>query len=263
MENQIVTSDQRNEMLTNLLIGSLISQRIDLLESLSFGDLPLSVFGIFEQSISELAATVQDHARSQRGFKTDLDKEREFIEQIGDIREELSMIGRVLLEQEQVWWQYIQTAFPNYCQGDRFILPERRYPSSAQDDMFEDPPSDSDWKWFNSKMEIVGKPQMQLAKYRKQIDILEKDAERVANLITLQLDLKSKHAALKEAHLTSLMSAAIIGFTIVTIIFTPLAFLASLFALSTNQFQANQHDSTLESGPPYYEGSYITKGMGE
>ena len=86
-------------------------------------------------------------------------------------------------------------------------------------------------------MEILERPQKQFAKYKRQIARINADAERVGGFITLQLDLKSKHASLQEAHLTTLMSAAVIGFTIVTIIFTLLAFLASLLALSTNKFQ--------------------------
>jgi hypothetical protein len=49
-----------------------------------------------------------------------------------------------------------------------------------------------------------------------------------------------KHASLRESHATSMMSAAIFGFTLITIIFTSLSLFASLFALPINRLQAQQ-----------------------
>lgn len=111
-------------------------------------------------------------------------------------------------------------------------------------------------------VEILERPQTQFAKYKRQIAKVDENAARIEGCRAFQLGLMSKHASLKEARVRTLMSAAVIGFTIITIVFTPLAFLASLFALSTNQFQKHQHNSTQESGPPFYENSYVAKCMG-
>ncbi|KAI1328077.1 hypothetical protein F5Y16DRAFT_164982 [Xylariaceae sp. FL0255] len=44
---------------------------------------------------------------------------------------------------------------------------------------------------------------------------------------------------MRETHATTVMSAAIFGFTVITIIFTPLSFMVGLFALPVDQFQLN------------------------
>ena len=234
----------------DLMVGALISECVNELNSPSRFGLSDSVFGIFEKSIFMLSVRIREYTKSEALKRNDIDSEKDFILQIGDVREELSMIQSVLLEQEEVWRQFMKAKFysPDYWSGppeDQFSIP-----SQAQGILLD-------------VMEILKRPQAQFAKFKRQIAKLDADAERVEGLITLQLDLKSKHASLQEAHQTTLMSAAIIGFTIVTIIFTPLAFLASLFALSTDKFQKHQHNSALASGAPFYHGSYIGKWMGE
>ena len=231
----------------DLLVGTLISECVDKLTSPSRLGLSESIFGIFEKSISELSAKVREYTKLEALKKNNIDSEKVFILQIGDVREELSMIHSVLFEQEEVWRQFMKAKVPKAW----FSPPE---------DQFFIPPQITGR--MLDVMEILERPQTQFAKYKRQIAKLDTDAERVEGFITLQLDLKSKHASLHEAHLTTLMSAAVIGFTIVTIIFTPLAFLASLLALSTSGFQNHQYNSTLTNGAPFYHSSYISRWMG-
>ena len=230
------------------IVGILISECVNKLNSPSRLGLSDSIFGIFERSISKLSAQVREYTKLEALRKNNIDREKVFILHIGDVREELSMIQSVLFEQEEVWRQFMKAKFPKLWSRppeDQFYIP-----SETTGRMLE-------------LMEILERPQTQFAKYKRQIAKLDADAERVEGFITLQLDLKSKHASLQEAHVTTLMSAAVIGFTIVTIIFTPLAFLASLLALSTNGFQNHQYNSTLTNGAPFYHSSYIGKWMGE
>ena len=231
----------------DLLVGTLISGCVDKLSSPSRLGLSESIFGIFEKSISELSAKVREYTKLEMLKQNNIGSEKVFILQIGDVREELSMIQSVLFEQEEVWRQFMKAKFPKLWSSppeDRFfILPQI---TGRMLDV----------------LQILERPQTQFAKYKRQISKLDTDAERVEGFITLQLDLKSKHASLQEARLTTLMSAAVIVFTIVTIIFTPLAFLASLLALSTSGFQNHQHNSALTNGAPFYHSSYISKVMG-
>ena len=106
---------------------------------------------------------------------------------------------------------------------------------------------------------MVLKTQTQLSKFRRRIEQLGEDAERVRETILTKLDWKQKHAGLKEAHAAAIISAAVLGFTIVTIIFVPLSFVMSLFALPIDRFQQNQIDSPWSSGTKMYSTNYIGK----
>ncbi|KAL8916040.1 MAG: hypothetical protein Q9172_006495 [Xanthocarpia lactea] len=241
-----VSPEARPMLSGNLLAGILISECVSTLESPSGLGLSESVFEIFAMSIHELSAKLREYTKPEALTKNNIDRENAFVLQIDDVREELSMIQSVLDEQEKVWRHFIQAKFPEFWSAPpegQFVIP------SNLDEL------------TLGVVEILGRPQTQFARYRRQIANMDKDAERVERHINLLLCLKSKHASLQEAHLTTLMSAAVIGFTIVTIIFTPLAFLSSLFALSTNQFQNNQFNSSLANGTPFYHSSYIGKWM--
>ncbi|KAI3338061.1 hypothetical protein F4824DRAFT_499841 [Ustulina deusta] len=67
-------------------------------------------------------------------------------------------------------------------------------------------------------------------------------AEEVKRIVLIKLDLKQKHATMRETHAATVMSPDIVGFIIIIIIFTPLSFMTSLFALPVDQFQPNEGD---------------------
>jgi hypothetical protein len=91
---------------------------------------------------------------------------------------------------------------------------------------------------------------------------LDADAERVARAIDRKLDLKATHASLKEAHTTAIMSAAVFRFTLITIIFTPLSFIVSLFALPIDRFQKDQVPSVWNDQTGMYSTNYVGKWIG-
>ena len=80
---------------------------------------------------------------------------------------------------------------------------------------------------------------------------IDADAERVEKAVQDKLDLKRTDASIKDAHSSLLLSTAVIGFTIITIIFAPLAFLTALFALNIDGFdrlQLQGQESVYSSG---------------
>ncbi len=109
----------------------------------------------------------------------------------------------------------------------------------------------------------IQRPQVQFAKFKRQISKLDADAERVARAVDRKLDLKATHASLKEAHTTAIMSAAVLGFTIITIIFAPLSFAVSLFALPIDQFQKGQVPSRWDEQAGMYPTNYVGTWIGE
>ncbi len=80
-------------------------------------------------------------------------------------------------------------------------------------------------------------------------------AEEVKRIVLIKLDLKQKHATMRETHAATVMSPDIVGFIIIIIIFTPLSFMTSLFALPVDQFQPNEGDR--------YITAYLGRWMGK
>jgi Mg2+ and Co2+ transporter CorA len=107
----------------------------------------------------------------------------------------------------------------------------------------------------------IEKPQYVIAKFKRRITDLDEDAERTEKSIQIRLDLGQKHLALRETRTVSVMSASVFAFTIITIIFTPLSFATSLFALSVEEFA--HHQTTFpDRQDPVYGTSYIVTSLG-
>lgn len=110
---------------------------------------------------------------------------------------------------------------------------------------------------------IIQRPQSHFRKIKRRLKQLDEDAERAQRSIELKLDLKQRHASLREARNASILSASVLGFTIVTIIFTPLSFLASLLALPIEQLQQSQVSQPNLGSTPFYPTTYVKKWMGK
>ncbi|KAF2963387.1 hypothetical protein GQX73_g10198 [Xylaria multiplex] len=148
------------------------------------------------------------------------EEKKKFFHWISDLREELSMIKSVIAEQEEVWKEFMNS------------------------------------EWPNQEPKELWKSQTKFHKYRRRIAKLEEDAERVERNIATKLDLKQKHATMKEAHSTAIMSASVFGFTVITVIFTPLSFVVALFALPIDEFDKGKAGNDKD-------GVYLTQYIGK
>ncbi|RWA08170.1 hypothetical protein EKO27_g6936 [Xylaria grammica] len=174
--------------------------------------------------------------------------EEDLFHQISDLREEASMIKSVLAEQEEVWTEFMRLMGPNKEQGHH----------SSTGDSMSDKVSESgssiteqDSLWGNLRQ-----LQTQFDKYKRRIRKLEEDAERVQQNISTMLDLKQKHAAMREAHSAAVLGATVFGFTVITVIYAPLAFVAALFALPIDKFNEGKDMNGTDG---VYSSSYIGK----
>ncbi|KAK1069179.1 hypothetical protein LTR74_004986 [Friedmanniomyces endolithicus] len=192
-----------------------LSAFIDLVERSVLSGLSEPPLKIFQKSIVRVAEQVEAYFKEQtpRDQVMAASDEKQYLHVISDIREELSMILSVISEQEEVWKEVdaqLQLLYPNEIDSD---VTQRM---SATTDY--------------------------LQKLTKRIERLDKDAERVQALIPQILDLKRSYVAMKESHWTAVMGAAIFGFTVVTIIFTPLSFVMALLAVPTESLlMADDH----------------------
>ena len=92
-----------------------------------------------------------------------------------------------------------------------------------------------------SKAEIDGwirifRAKSRLEGYLDRIKKKSNDAERIEESIQAKLELKRTNAGIKHAHNSLLLSMAVVGFTVITVVFAPLQFLTALFALDVEGF---------------------------
>lgn len=236
--------------LVGILLSNCVNQLATFRDKRQWGR--LNLFTIFARSISRVSESVNEYIGSSDGMGyISIDREKQFLHEIEDIRDELSMIQTVLFEQEEVWRDFAYSTWPDYWPAG----PEGKFQPPSQ------PSSQNDAK-EEEKWNIIQRPQQQFAKFKRRLRKLDGDAERVHKSIELKLDLKARHASLKEARTASAVSASVFGFTIITIIFTPLSFLVGLFALPIDSLQRNQN--TPDGGnTAVYSSRYIGKYMGE
>ena len=241
-------------------IGRVLSYLIDLLAHPKSTDFSEPLLNVFEKEIHILSAEVTEYSKAMKMEDFKVDVEKSYFHIIGDIREELSMIKSVLLQQEDVWTEFMCKAWPDHWKNGRF-----------------DPVPADNWIALGDSWRYIARPQTQFQKYKRRIAQLEEDADRVEKSIATLLDLRSKHASMqeahssvlqalessKEAHKTAIMSAAVFGFTIITIIFTPLSFMTSLLGMPIKELQDHHIKDRNGTDTGAYSTNYVGKWMGK
>lgn len=208
-----------------------------------------NIFKVFSRSIAFVSDQVSRYVDDKEVDSIDLASERNFVHQIQDIREEISMIQSVIIQQEEVWKAFVSTAWPEFwVEGHGLTMTK-----SAQSG--DKPPE----KLQDGLLEAIEKSQQLFRSLKTRLQRLDDTAARVERSVDIGLDLKQKHASLREARRATLMSASVIGFTLITAIFTPLSFMISLFALPIDRFQTSKIGSGDDA---YYTTNYIGKWIG-
>lgn len=146
----------------------------------------------------------------------DIGAETDLLAETKDIRDELNMIAKVLEDQRSV--------IPDLETGIIDIYKEEH---KNQQDLK---------RKFKEQLKTIDI-------HLKDLERMDKQAERIYKSITDLLDLKQKHANAFEARFardqaagTARQSQTIMVFTIVTIIFLPLSFIAAIFTINIKEF---------------------------
>lgn len=196
------------------LLALIISETINFLARPRSAGLEEPVFYTFERAVAILHDGVQTYVKEYRMDSILIEQEKAFLNQINDVLNELAMTKSIIEQQDKVWKKF-------YKDFEKVI-----------------------GTWDANLVRIVTRPNEQIPEFRSRLEKIEKDGERIQSVIQAQLSLKSSHAALKESHNSTILGTAVIGFTIITVIFTPLSFLASLFALSIDRLENNKSPDT-------------------
>ncbi|KAL8919682.1 MAG: hypothetical protein Q9172_004871 [Xanthocarpia lactea] len=150
--------------------------------------------------------------------------EKELIHSIADIRSELHMIGGIIQEQNKILEKLMSDAKERF-----FFLTEES--KSNDEPLPYSSPVDETQAWSR-----ILRAKIRLERYQDRIKKISNDAERIEKSIQGKLELKRTDAGIKHAHNSLLLSVAVVGFTVITVIFAPLQFLTALFALDVEGF---------------------------
>ncbi|KAL4934948.1 hypothetical protein BDV06DRAFT_217786 [Aspergillus oleicola] len=149
----------------------------------------------------------------------DIGQETDLLAEAKDIRDELNMIRMVLQHQQHVLFDFQEAVCEIYLSH-----------GYSQRDI----------------KKRFGEQQRTIDMHLKDIDRMDKQAERIYSSITDLLDLKQKHANAFEARFardqaagTTRQGKILMVFTIVTIVFLPLSFITSVFTINMPEFEDN------------------------
>ena len=174
-----------------------------------------SPLDIFEIGVVRVLTGVNKYMEDNDLTTDDSKTEIELIDDIADIRDELAMVDEILLQQDMVLDGLIAHIASKEHTG---IVRRLEMPSEIAD------------------------TKAQIKTYRDRVSKIDRDAERVDKTVQDRLNVKRTFASIRDAcasirdSKTSLLLAiAVIGFTVITILFAPLAFMTALFALNIDE----------------------------
>ncbi|KAJ2981848.1 hypothetical protein NUW58_g6586 [Xylaria curta] len=216
------------------LIGLLIAHQVSKFGHRQVGGASLSPLDIFEASVAQVLNDVDEYMDRETLSRPQMKEEHSFMFRIADIREELVMMQEVLGQQLEIV-EYLAKG-----SQDAQIWTARAAVTLSE-------------ALECSRLEVVERSKLLIEKYQKRIRKIDGDAERVEKRIQDQLNLKRTHVSINDARSGLILSTAIIGFTVITIIYAPLAFVTALFALPLdillrNQFPFNGTDTNSNTG---------------
>jgi hypothetical protein len=208
---------------TDHIIGSLLTELISSLDRPHVAGYHEPILTVFAIKIATISDRVDEYIQDSNISNITVDTEKGFVHEISDIREELSIINRVLAQQEEIWREFALDAWPdaeNWPEGvnGRFILKKDQVSAHYGDDPENISSAESRNGSPRGMSEIrrhIEKPQYVIAKFKRRITDLDEDAERTEKSIQIRLDLGQKHLALRETRTVSVMSASVFAFTII------------------------------------------------
>jgi len=226
-----------NSYRPGIQIGTIIANHISSFGNRQYdGEFPPPL-DIFEQAVVCIVQEVDKYVRNTAASSgLEMEKEHKFMFRIANIREGLVMIHEILLQQLNLVQNMIDD-FENNDPDIRELLSLVPSSTSQQHELEyehrERLQALKNWKKIKSSRGNV-------ERFLKRVKKIDGDAERVEKRIQDQLNLKRTHASINDTRTSLRLGTAVIGFTVVTVIFAPLAFMTALLALPIDIFVRNQ-----------------------
>lgn len=191
-----------------------------------------SALHMFETAVISALNDVQRYLDAKPGsynIKQQKKQEQGFIHNMSDIHSELDMITSVLEQQKKVM--------------NTFLRETKTQQESATGQEQEG--------WA-----MVKEARAMLNDYEDRVQKIHRDADRVDKTIESYLNLKRTYASIEDTRNSLIIGFATTAFAFVTVIFTPLSFMTSLFALPVDRFTRHQYKEA-GSEDSVFKSSYI------
>jgi hypothetical protein len=195
-----------------------------------------SSLDIFERGVVRVLSDVVEYMKNKDLTEDNSGTELDLVNDIADIREELAMVDEILGQQDMVLEKFLED------------MRAKSYRVSKEQSELrgETERSNKENRITREIAETIGLLECSkdlLHRFRDRIKKINNDAERIDKTVHDRLNLKRAFASIQDARTSLLFSLAVIGFTVVTIIFAPLAFMTALFALPIDNFQKHKNGS--------------------
>ncbi|KIW81600.1 hypothetical protein Z517_04626 [Fonsecaea pedrosoi CBS 271.37] len=215
-------------------VACLLHDQIDYFDKTQANGMYQVPLDYFEMGVLRIIASVTEYTKNMDPQSLDVEKERTFMHDLSDIRVELDAIDQVLTQQKNI------------------ISDFRGSLDAAEEDVTWHLENDADKRFVKRSLEDDKK---RIDTYRTRIAKIQKDADRIDQAISNALNLKRTAASIqdarnsaKDARTSLLLGWAVLGFTIITILFAPLSFMTSLLALPVDSLR--QFNGTDATGAP-------------
>ncbi|KAI0383199.1 hypothetical protein F5Y04DRAFT_250840 [Hypomontagnella monticulosa] len=197
-----------------------------------------SPLDIFEASVVQILTEVRAYIDPNNPSRPEMNTEHDFTLRISDVREELVMIEYIIGQQLDTL-ERLTTEFELHNpESLPFLGSEKKQEQSLSPDEIR----------MKKQWEEVKMSKNEIEKYRKRIKKIDADAERIEKSIQDQLNLKRIHVSINDARTSLILSTAVIGLTVITIIFAPLSFMTSLLDLPIDTFLKNRLNLDVPDG---------------
>lgn len=225
------------ELQMGLIIASQVSEFGEEHDREDNGSKFKSALHMFETAVISALSDVQRYLDAKPGsynIKQQKKKEQGFIHDMSDIHSELDMIMSVLEQQKKIMNKFLR---------ETKDLQER---ATSQDK--------EGWAQVKQARALLND-------YTERVEKIHRDGDRVDKTIESYLNLKRTYASIEDTRNSLMVGFAATAFAFVTVIFTPLSFMTSLFALPVDQFARQQYREE-GSEDSVFKSSYIARWTG-
>ncbi|KAF7192391.1 hypothetical protein HII31_06423 [Pseudocercospora fuligena] len=212
-----------------LQIAAIVSDQIDLFgQPQAHGLAPLD---FFELGICRLLSDAERYV-ARRAYKDlKIDKEASLLNDTADIKTELAMMKHVLTQQKEVLDPVLRALAQSPVErNDGAIDDQISTLGASSSNVPKEPTLASHEHMLTARQKALSSMDT-LQKYFDRIEKILRDAEHVEKMIQDQLELKRSYVSIRDARAGLVVAVSVIGFTAVTMIFTPLSFITGLFQL--------------------------------